>query len=80
MKPIYISIRLDFQKADIALVESIKALPGVVDCRRMYPDDPALSNILLAVVEPDSSADLVQTIAACETVDYVEVVPKPQPR
>lgn len=76
----YIKVLLDYLEPDFELIGSLAALPGVVLCERMYPDDPALQNILLLAVDSRAVDVTLESISTCENVQYSEVIDKPTPR
>lgn len=80
MKLVYFKVRLDYFHPDLTILDSVRALPGVIECESMYPDDPALSNIVLVMVEPEEQDQLFSTIVGCQSVEFVEIIDKPVPR
>jgi hypothetical protein len=76
----YLKVTLNYDEPDLTMIESLAALPGVVLCRRLYPDDPALFNLLLVVVEDDLADVTFENIKTYEQVEYAEITEKPEPR
>ena len=76
----YIKVRFDFEKFSSDLVESLAVLPGIITMESMYPDDPALSNIYLAVTSLEYVSGLLDTISSFEPVEFSEVIDKPEIR
>lgn len=76
----YIYIRFNYDTFQEEATESLTALPGVVESRRLYPDDPALYNLWLLIVDADEADSIFETVKGYELVEWVEFTEKPRPR
>jgi len=76
----YIYVRFNYDSFQEEHAESLSALPGVIQSRAHYPDDPALFNLWLLVVEDDDADRILEIVRGYELVDFVEFIEKPQPR
>jgi len=84
MKKTYIQIKLDPESYNPEVIDSFCALPDIDSCKRFYPDDPALHNILLATTDlakdDDSLQELIKTLSQVDKVLFIEIIDKPIPR
>lgn len=80
----YIKIRLNSENYNPEVIDSFNALPDITSCKRFFPDDPALHNILIATTDltkdDEGLEELIKVLANTEFCDYVEIIEKPIPR
>lgn len=75
-------IKVNFRQDDYSpeLIESIVALPSVVEADQMYPDDPALYNIVLVKVDSEEAQSILEKMSNYEFVDFAEIIDEPEIR
>lgn len=76
----YISVRFNYDTLSEDHLVSLAALPGVVEARPMYPDDPALCNIYLVTTEAEDCESVLHWIRKFSEVEFAEKTKEPEPR